>query len=477
MDGPRFTLRKRTAAILAALLLAGALATATVILSLRVTLSAPPAPTILSGPTNPTSSTSASFIFSDEIDGVSFQCSLDSAGYSACTSGKTYSGLTTGSHTFRVTAKNGSSPTSRPASYSWVVDTGTGEGHLGFPASTNGPPSAEIRFPTNNGQYQLANWAAGCVPASAGLCGTATAISAVAAVRVSILQQATGLYWNGSSFSAASETLNSATLQAPGHGSTAWTYALSLPPNGTYSAHVVATDSVGKSSSPGSDARVTFHAGPPLPPPPPVITSAPRNPTSATDAEIEFRDSQPGVTFLCSLDGGTFATCPDSEHDGDADYSNFAPGTHTFQVEAVDPAGDVSAPATYTWTVVVSGSFPIAGNITGLFAPGVTQPLDLSFTNPFGFDLKILSVTITVQHGTTKGGQPNPGCDGPTNMVVIQGFTGPVTVPGHATRSLQAFGVPQAQWPQVQMPDLSTNQDACKGTTFTFSYSGTATKG
>ena len=363
MDGPRFTPSRRTAAILAALLLAGVLTTATLVLTLRVTLSAPPAPTILHGPESPTSSTTATFIFTDEANGVVFHCSLDAGAYSVCASGKTYTGLGNGRHTFRVNARNSSGQASKPASYGWIVDTGTSEGQLGFPGGGSKPQ-----------------------PSPAG-------------------------------------------------------------------------------------------GGSPASPPAPVITEAPDNPTSATDAEIEYRDSQQGVGFLCSLDGSAFAACPDFEHDGDADYSGLDVGTHTFQVVAVDRSGHRSAPATYTWTIVVKGSFAISGNISGSFAPGVTQPLDLSFTNPFGFDLKILSVTITVQHATTKSGQANPSCDGPTNMVVTQGFTGPVTVPGHTTMSLQALGVPQAQWPHVQMPDLSTNQDACKSTTFTYSYTGTATKG
>ena len=284
MDGPRLTPSRRTAAILAALLLAGVLTAATLVLSLRVTLGAPPAPTILRGPESPTSSTTATFIFTDEANGVVFGCSLDAGAYSVCANGETYTGLGDGRHTFRVTARNSSGQASKPASYGWIVDTGTSEGQLGFPGGSKPQPS----------------------PAG----------------------------------------------------------------------------------------------------------------------------------------GGSPASPP--------------------------------APA---WTVVVKGSFAISGNTTGLFAPGVTEPLDLSFTNPFGFALKVLSVTITVQHGTTQGGHANPGCDGPTNMVVIQGFTGAVTVPGHTTTSLQALGVPQAEWPHVEMPDLSTNQDACKGTTFTFSYSGTATKG
>src|ERR1700756_3299465 len=98
MNGPRFTLRKRTAAILAALLLAGVLTAATLVLTLRVTLSAPPAPTILRGPESPTSSTTATFIFTDEANGVVFQCSLDAGASSLCASGKTYTGLGDGRH-------------------------------------------------------------------------------------------------------------------------------------------------------------------------------------------------------------------------------------------------------------------------------------------------------------------------------------------------------------------------------------------
>lgn len=477
MDSPRFTLRKRTAAIVAALLLAGGLATTTIVISLRVTPSAPPAPTILSGPSNPSSSTSATFTFTDGTAGVGFRCSLDGAAYSSCSSGTSYGSLEDGTHTFRVTARNGSSPDSKATSYTWVIDTGTGEHALGGPSTTNRPPRIELTFPADGTRYQLASWAAGCVPSPPGICGLVTDSVAVTSVTVSIRQQSTGLFWDGLKFGAPAERFEVATLRHVRTDTTGWNYALSLPPNGVYDLHVVATDALGNTTVPNRDVRTTFSIGLPPPPPAPVITGAPDNPTSSSDAEFTFSDSQRGVTFLCSLDGGAFATCPDGDHDSDADYGNLGPGNQTFQVEAVNSTGQAGAPATWTWTIAVSASFPISGNITGLFAPGVTQPLDLSFTNPYGFSLEVLSVSITVPHGTTKGGHPNPGCDGPTNMVVTQGFSGPVTVPAHATRSLQALGVPQAGWPQVEMPDLPINQDACEGTTFTLSYSGTATKG
>ena len=61
-------------------------------------------------------------------------------------------------------------------------------------------------------------------------------------------------------------------------------------------------------------------------------------------------------------------------------------------------------------------------------------------------------------------------------MVVTRPFSGSVVVPKESTKSLTQLGVPQAQWPRLSMPNLATNQDACKATTFKFSYTGTATK-
>lgn len=72
-----------------------------------------------------TNSTSASFSFSSNESGSTFECRVDSATFSSCTSPKTYSDLTAnGSHTFRVRATDESGnmdPT--PASHTWTIDT------------------------------------------------------------------------------------------------------------------------------------------------------------------------------------------------------------------------------------------------------------------------------------------------------------------------------------------------------------------
>ncbi len=81
----------------------------------------PPTPTITSHPVNPSSSNSASFSFTDSQPGVGFLCKLDTAAFAACTSGKSYSGLADGSHTFQVEATS-SDGTSGAASFTWTVD-------------------------------------------------------------------------------------------------------------------------------------------------------------------------------------------------------------------------------------------------------------------------------------------------------------------------------------------------------------------
>jgi hypothetical protein len=82
----------------------------------------PPQTTIDSGPSGNAKSREATFTFSSSEAGSSFECSLDSGAFSACSSPKTYTGLANGSHTFSVRAKDAAGnidPT--PASRTWKV--------------------------------------------------------------------------------------------------------------------------------------------------------------------------------------------------------------------------------------------------------------------------------------------------------------------------------------------------------------------
>nr|MDQ3823843.1 hypothetical protein [Actinomycetota bacterium] len=81
-------------------------------------------------------------------------------------------------------------------------------------------------------------------------------------------------------------------------------------------------------------------------PPETTIGSAPTGAVPSTTASIAF-SSEPGARFECSLDGAAFAACVSP-----ASYSGLANGAHTFDVRAIDSAGNADAtPARATWTV------------------------------------------------------------------------------------------------------------------------------
>jgi hypothetical protein len=103
----------------------------------------PPTTSISSGPASSTTSTSASFSFTgtDNVTpsgSLTFQCSLDSASYTSCTSPQNYTSLSVGSHTFNVRAIDAANNTDpSPASQTWTITSSApvtgdldGDGHV-----------------------------------------------------------------------------------------------------------------------------------------------------------------------------------------------------------------------------------------------------------------------------------------------------------------------------------------------------------
>jgi hypothetical protein len=172
--------------------------------------------------------------------------------------------------------------------------------------------------------------------------------------------------------------------------------------------------------------------------------------------------------------------------------SNLSDGPYVVSVRATDTLGnstvqgqtltagfriDTVAPPAPVITGGPDNSFGISGNASAAFYPGAPpQRLNLVLTNPFNFDIKVTGITVAIQAATTKNGNPNPGCDGVQNLKVTRQFNGTVTLAKKTTSSLSQLGTPSSQYPLLQMPDLSVNQDACQNSTFRMSYSGTAVK-
>ncbi len=85
-----------------------------------------PETTITGQPSNPTNSPSATFSFASSEAGSHFECSLDGAAFTACSSTQNYNNLSNGSHTFQVRAIDFiGNLDATPASYTWTVSLPT----------------------------------------------------------------------------------------------------------------------------------------------------------------------------------------------------------------------------------------------------------------------------------------------------------------------------------------------------------------
>jgi hypothetical protein len=252
--------------------------------------------------------------------------------------------------------------------------------------------------------------------------------------------------------------------------------------------------------------------------PMPSIRKKPASRTVQTQALFSFTDRQRSVKFQCSLDGLRFKPCSSPMRYGVIETKTrcskhvtkrrrarpkrcraarkrsgrpLAPGAHTFRVRARTRAGRLSRPASYTWTIgagtpsppstsssppsspsapasPAGQSFSISGSPTGALYPGgspLTIPLTLR--NPAGVPIDVTALTVAVT------GSP-AGCEGAQNLTVTQSgvsAAAPVVVPANGSVTLPAQGVSA---PTIGLLDLPINQDACKGATFSLSYTGSA---
>jgi hypothetical protein len=127
-----------------------------------------------------------------------------------------------------------------------------------------------------------------------------------------------------------------------------------------------------------------------------------------------------------------------------------------------------------TITARQPASFTISGD-AGQLWPGVSQPVNLSLSNPNGQAISVDSLTVSVRSVSAPQATGALPCSA-ADFSVTQ-FPGPypLTLPAHTTRSLSDLGVGSPEQPHVAMLDWPVNQDGCLGATVTLSYSGTAT--
>jgi hypothetical protein len=262
-----------------------------------------------------TNGTDISFTFSATPSaGATFECKLDDAAFSPCTSPQDYSSLdgndaiTGTAHTFQVRAKNVNGTDSSPATHSWTVDTVAPTMRIvSQPADPSAGASASLTYQANetvrNTQCKLD------APGGAGAFASCVAGS----------RTYTGLVDGAHTFSVRA-TDSAGNQSAP-----------AAFPNGTYSWTV--------------DNSLTD-----TDPPETRILSRPADPSGSSTASFTYASDEPGSTFRCKLDGGPFAPCDA----GGIQYTGLSNGAHAFQVQATDSSGNTDvSPAGYSWSVAV----------------------------------------------------------------------------------------------------------------------------
>jgi hypothetical protein len=288
----------------------------------------PPVTSITAGPAGPTTSTSASFRFVSSESGSSFKCRLDSSAWGTCSSPKAYYDLAAGGHTFDVRATDRAGNVDPdPASRAWTVNLGL--------------PAVDLVSPADGSSTS------DTTPTFSGTAGTAGGDAATVAVKVYQLVSGTPVL------------VQTRTAVRSADGS--WSVdALATLAEGDYVVHAEQAGAAGT----GYSAEHAFTVD--TTPPDTFITLGPGGSTQSTAASFRFGSSEPGSSFECRLDGGAWADCSSP-----ADYTGLAPGSHTFDVRAIDAAGNADPnPASATWTVDLN-----------LPAVSIYTPADGSATN------------------------------------------------------------------------------------------------
>jgi arylsulfatase A-like enzyme len=318
----------------------------------------PHAPVLTSKPPSP-SSADVTFAWTSDAVGATFECSLDGAGSSACTSPVAYQGLTDGTHSFAVRTVDGTGATSGWAGMGWIVD-----------ATPPSPPN---------------------------LVGTPPQLSASADATFVFDGEA------GTTFTCSLDGSSFDPCTSP-----ALEQGLA---DGSHTFRVRAVDQVGNRSDATSFTWTIDTSAPPVP----TITQPPANPSTST-ASLSFTDAESGTTFRCSLDGSAPTACLSPQS-----YLGLSAGSHTVSVQAVDGAGNVSAAATASWTADVAPptvsiaapatdalttttSIPVqwtGSDNTAIAAYDVLERVGTSGSQTVVLSTTATSTTIVGQRGTT----------------------------------------------------------------------------
>jgi len=253
-------------------------------------------------PTNPTASPTAAFSFtSSEPTGATFRCKLDTGAEEDCTSGKSYSNLATGSHTFTVFSTDHPGNTDdSPATYTWMVDRSPPDTNI-----VSGPTQPVSTVDTATFVFEE-------VPDEPGVTFQCRLITP--------------------------------TVPSPSFGA--------CPPSyqglgeGQHTFEVRASDALGN-ADPTPDSWQWEVDAVSIPPPETTITKAPKKKGTDTTPKITFTATNSPTGFQCRVDAKPYAACT-SPHT----TKRLKLGKHTFEVFATGPGGVEAEAAKASFKIV-----------------------------------------------------------------------------------------------------------------------------
>ncbi len=334
----------------------------------------PPQTTLGSGPAaGATTGPSVAFGFTSEA-GASFQCRLDGGDWAACSSPASYANLPDGAHAFEVRAIDAAgNPDPSPAQRSWTVDAtapdttiDTGPSGLlagrdaSFTFSAPGAATFECRL--DGGSWSACSSPKGYAALGDGshtfevravdALGNADATPAQRTWSIDATAPLTTLDTGPSgavastsasfTFSAEAGATFECRLDAGAWAACTSPQAYADLADGSHTFDVRAIDGLGNTDATPAQRTWTVDTTAPQT----TIDDGPSGTLATASASLTF-SSESGATFECRMNGGTWLPCPSPKA-----YAKLADGFHTFEVRAVDAAGNTDAsPAQRTWTV------------------------------------------------------------------------------------------------------------------------------
>jgi len=116
-----------------------------------------------------------------------------------------------------------------------------------------------------------------------------------------------------------------------------------------------------------------------------IITSGPGTVTNQSGASFSFYASEPGSTFECKRDAGSWNACTSP-----ASVAGLPEGSHTFSIRATDPQSHVGDATDYTWSIDTTP--PTASVTSSPTSPTKQLTSSFSFTStelPATFQCKV----------------------------------------------------------------------------------------